>query len=128
MTTQVNDIAIDDAVADGVDVIIDFAARPTNPVRPQARRVGGPKVFVLAQAADLRGGHFDLVAPDVGRLVVVEVDRHTDSLWFEIADAAEFLGVSQNTLRTWAEQGKIPVRVNPANVYRLFRQKDLALV
>jgi excisionase family DNA binding protein len=41
------------------------------------------------------------------------------------AEAAEFLGVSQNTLRAWAKQGKIPVRVNPANSYRLFRQKDL---
>jgi len=45
--------------------------------------------------------------------------------YLKTADAAEFLGVSQNTLRTWAEQGKIPVRVNPANGYRLFRQKDL---
>ena len=41
------------------------------------------------------------------------------------AEAAEFLGVSQNTLRTWAKQGKLPVRVNPANGYRLFRRKDL---
>jgi excisionase family DNA binding protein len=45
--------------------------------------------------------------------------------YLKTADAAEFLGVSQNTLRTWAKQGKIPVRVNPANGYRLFRQKDL---
>ena len=41
------------------------------------------------------------------------------------AEAAEFLGVSQNTLRSWATQGKIPVRVNPVNNYRLFRRKDL---
>ncbi len=40
-------------------------------------------------------------------------------------DAAEFLGVSQNTLRTWAKQGKIEVRVNPVNNYRLFRREDL---
>ena len=46
--------------------------------------------------------------------------------YLKTADAAEFLGVSQNTLRTWAKQGKIPVRVNPANGYRLFRQSELA--
>ena len=41
------------------------------------------------------------------------------------AEAAEILGVSQNTLRGWAEQGKIPMRRNPANGYRLFQRKDL---
>jgi excisionase family DNA binding protein len=45
--------------------------------------------------------------------------------YLKTAEAAEFLGVSQNTLRTWTKQGKIPVRVNPANGYRLFRRKDL---
>ena len=41
------------------------------------------------------------------------------------AEAAEILGVSQNTLRGWARDGKIPVRKNPANGYRLFRRADL---
>ncbi|MEQ9408739.1 MAG: helix-turn-helix domain-containing protein [Fuerstiella sp.] len=41
------------------------------------------------------------------------------------AEAAEILGVSQNTLRPWAEGGKIPVRRNPANGYRLFRRTEL---
>lgn len=45
--------------------------------------------------------------------------------YMKTAEAAEHLGVSQNTLRKWAEQGKIPVHRNPANGYRLFRQKDL---
>ena len=45
--------------------------------------------------------------------------------YLKTAAAAEFLGVSQNTLRTWAKQGKIQVQVNPVNGYRLFRQKDL---
>lgn len=45
--------------------------------------------------------------------------------YLKTAEAAEFLGVSQNTIRTWAKQDKIPVRVNSANGYRLFRQKDL---
>ena len=41
------------------------------------------------------------------------------------AEAAEILGVSQNTLRGWAEQGKVPMHRNPANGYRLFRRSDL---
>ncbi|WP_417739776.1 MerR family transcriptional regulator [Rosistilla oblonga] len=41
------------------------------------------------------------------------------------AEAAEILGVSQTTLRKYAESGKIPVRINPANGYRLFLRSDL---
>ena len=41
------------------------------------------------------------------------------------AEAAQILGVSQNTLRAWAEDGKIPVHRNPANGYRLFLRSDL---
>ncbi|HCS52199.1 helix-turn-helix domain-containing protein [Rubinisphaera sp.] len=45
--------------------------------------------------------------------------------YVQVAEAAEMLGVSQNTLRTWAADGKIPVHRNPANGYRLFRRSDL---
>jgi excisionase family DNA binding protein len=45
--------------------------------------------------------------------------------YVKTAAAAEILGVSQNTLRAWAKEGKIPVRVNPANGYRLFDREDL---
>ena len=45
--------------------------------------------------------------------------------YVRVAEAAEMLGVSQNTLRAWAEEGKIPMHRNPANGYRLFRQTDL---
>ena len=31
------------------------------------------------------------------------------------AEAAEILGMSQNTLRAWAKEGKIQVHRNPAN-------------
>ncbi|KAA1258072.1 polar chromosome segregation protein [Rubripirellula obstinata] len=41
------------------------------------------------------------------------------------AEAADILGVSQNTVRTWAKDGKIPVHRNPANGYRLFKRRDL---
>lgn len=45
--------------------------------------------------------------------------------YVKTAEAAKILGVSQNTLRAWAESGKIPVRRNPANRYRLFLRRDL---
>lgn len=45
--------------------------------------------------------------------------------YVKTAAAAEILGVSQNTVRAWASQGRLPVRVNPANGYRLFKRRDL---
>lgn len=47
------------------------------------------------------------------------------SEYVKTADAAEILGVAQNTLRKWAERGDIPMHRNPANGYRLFKRKDL---
>jgi excisionase family DNA binding protein len=48
------------------------------------------------------------------------------SEYAKTAEAANILGVSQNTLRGWAEAGKIAVHRNPANGYRLFKRRDLA--
>ena len=45
--------------------------------------------------------------------------------YVKTAEAAEFLGVSQNTLRKWAARGDIPMHRNPANGYRLFKRSDL---
>ncbi len=45
--------------------------------------------------------------------------------YVKVAEAAKILGVSQNTLRSWAEAGKIPMHKNPANGYRLFRRTGL---
>jgi excisionase family DNA binding protein len=45
--------------------------------------------------------------------------------YVKVAEAARILGVSQNTLRGWAEAGKIPMRRNPTNGYRLFLRRDL---
>ena len=45
--------------------------------------------------------------------------------YLKVAEAARILGVSQNTVRAWAEAGKIPLRRNPANGYRLFLRRDL---
>jgi excisionase family DNA binding protein len=45
--------------------------------------------------------------------------------YVKVAEAARMLGVAQNTLRSWAEAGKIPMHKNPANGHRLFRRSDL---
>ena len=41
------------------------------------------------------------------------------------SEAAEYLGVSPNTLRNWERAGKIEAHRHPVNHYRLFRQQDL---
>jgi len=45
--------------------------------------------------------------------------------YVQTAEAAEILGVAQNTLRKWAKRGEIPMHLNPANGYRLFKRSDL---
>ena len=45
--------------------------------------------------------------------------------YMKVAEAAQILGVSQNTLRKWVDEGRIAASVNPANGYRLFRREDL---
>ena len=45
--------------------------------------------------------------------------------YLKIAEAAKLLGVAENTVRSWADGGKLAARRNPANGYRLFRRQDL---
>lgn len=45
--------------------------------------------------------------------------------YLTIKEAAEFLGVSLNTLRNWGRDGKVPMHRNPVNGYRLFKKSDL---
>jgi len=45
--------------------------------------------------------------------------------YVKVAEAAEILGVAQNTVRAWAERGILAVHRNPANGYRLFRRSEL---
>lgn len=47
------------------------------------------------------------------------------SNFMKIADAAEYLGVSPNTLRNWESAGKIIVHRHPVNGYRLFKKEEL---
>ena len=42
-----------------------------------------------------------------------------------VKEAAEFLGVSPNTVRNWGREDKIPEHRHPINNYRLYRRQDL---
>jgi len=45
--------------------------------------------------------------------------------YLTIKEAAEYLGVSLNTLRNWGCAGKVPMYKHPLNGYRLFKKSDL---
>lgn len=45
--------------------------------------------------------------------------------FLRISEAAEYLGVSPNTLRNWENAGKIAAHRHPVNDYRLFKKQDL---
>lgn len=45
--------------------------------------------------------------------------------FLRIKEAAEYLGVSPNTLRNWGRDGKIAEHRHPMNNYRLYRRIDL---
>ena len=53
----------------------------------------------------------------------VEVEKLSD--YMRVAEAADYLGVSPNTLRNWVNAGKIAAIRHPLNDYRLFRKEDL---
>ncbi len=48
--------------------------------------------------------------------------------FLRISEAAEYLGVSPNTLRNWERAGKIVAHRHPVNQYRLFKREDLDAV
>ena len=45
--------------------------------------------------------------------------------YLRISEAAEYLGVSPNTLRNWERAGKIEAHRHPVNSYRLFKKEEL---
>lgn len=51
------------------------------------------------------------------------MDKLKDFL--RISEAADYLGVSPNTLRNWENAGKIAAHRHPVNGYRLFKQAEL---
>ena len=45
--------------------------------------------------------------------------------YLKIAEAADYLGICQNTLRNWGVSGKITEHRHPLNNYRLYKKVDL---
>jgi DNA (cytosine-5)-methyltransferase 1 len=45
--------------------------------------------------------------------------------YLQVKEAAEFLGVSPNTIRNWGREDKLPEYRHPLNNYRLYRKRDL---
>jgi excisionase family DNA binding protein len=45
--------------------------------------------------------------------------------YLRIKEAAEYLGVSPNTLRNWGAAGKVAEHRHPVNNYRLYKKTDL---
>jgi DNA (cytosine-5)-methyltransferase 1 len=45
--------------------------------------------------------------------------------YLRIREAADFLGVSPNTLRNWGREERIPEFRHPVNNYRLYLRSDL---
>lgn len=45
--------------------------------------------------------------------------------YLRIKEAAEYLGVSPNTLRNWGRAQKISEHRHPVNNYRLYKRSDL---
>jgi excisionase family DNA binding protein len=54
------------------------------------------------------------------------VEKLSDYL--RISEAADYLGVSPNTLRNWVNAEKIIAVRHPVNDYRLFKREDLDAV
>ncbi len=54
----------------------DFAARAADAIGALARRRSGPEIVGLAHPRDPVGSELDVLLPDVGRFVVVEIDGH----------------------------------------------------
>ena len=61
--------------------------------------------------------------PGIGKSESSEVEKL--SVYFRISKAAEYLGVSPNTLRNWVNAGKVAAIRHPVNDYRLFKREDL---
>lgn len=45
--------------------------------------------------------------------------------YLRIKEAAEFLGISELTLRNWDKKGKLTAHRHPVNNYRLYKISDL---
>jgi DNA (cytosine-5)-methyltransferase 1 len=52
----------------------------------------------------------------------------TNNEYMTVKDAAEMLGISPNTLRSWGASGAIVEYRHPVNNYRLYRKVDLEML
>lgn len=66
------------------------------------------------------GKVLEALVPFEGRTHVPKLNQY-----MTIKEAAEFLGVSENTLRNWGRDGKIRERRHPVNGYRLYSVTEL---
>lgn len=77
--------------------------------------------FAANPTGPLEGLVDSVVTPSCGE----QTTKKRQNEFVKVTGAGEMLGVSQGIVRAWAEAGKLPVRRNPANGYRLFKKKDL---
>lgn len=73
--------------------------------------------------------HFGKVCQGRGESHSSDVNKETEVEnlrdFLRISEAAEYLGVSKNTLRNWTNAGKIAAHRHPVNDYRLFKTEEL---
>jgi hypothetical protein len=72
-----------------------------------------PAYLVMFGSFGIFSGHKDKPMP------------HSQTDFLKISDAAKFLGVAPNTLRSWSETGKVQEYRHPINNYRLYKVADL---
>jgi excisionase family DNA binding protein len=83
------------------------------------------RIFLTSKASQWRiDADFGRLPSSVGFSLGIGAMIRLDE-YVKVAEAARILGVAQNTLRAWAEAGRMPMHRNPANGYRLFRRNDL---
>lgn len=89
---------------------------------------GGSSLLLIPGPSFTLDREFDKVRPNLWRDRHSRERRDSGNLqpYLRIKEAAEFVGVSQGTLRTWGRDGKIATLRNPFNGYRLYRRADLA--
>lgn len=48
--------------------------------------------------------------------------------YINIKEAAELMGVSENTLRNWHNAGKLKAYKSPLSKYRMYKKEELELI
>lgn len=62
---------------------------------------------------------------DIARSYNEEISFKKFSDYLTIKEAANYIGVSEGTLRNWEDENKIKVYRHPINKYRLYDKEDL---